>query len=374
MAMSLYLPVLYKRTELGQIQQWSIIVKDNSFYTIEGLLNGTLTESKPTICQGKNLDKANATTPAEQARKEAEAKHKKKLEKGYTTNMELVDTAVTYFEPMLAKKLVDYKDEIKYPVLVSPKIDGSRLVARKDGCWTRNGKMYLSCPHINKLLTPLFKKHPNWIVDAEIYSHDVPFEEIMSLVRKSKPTPEDLKESEKLVKIYIFDAVVDDEKLGFMKRFEILKKEIQTIIGTTSMIQFVENDVANNFSEIQKYHDKYVSEGYEGLMVRIDNKPYENKRSKNLLKFKEFEDAEFEIVDILEGLGQRSGMAGKLVCKLKDGNLVESGIRGGEAYYTHLLKNRKAYIGKKATIRFQGYTDKGSLRFPVAVNIAPLDR
>lgn len=374
MSETIYMPVLFKRTELGQIQQWSIVIVGHCFYTIEGIMDGTLTSSKPTFCVGKNPDKANATTPEEQAIKEAEAKHKKKIEKGYSPDITAIDNESAYFEPMLAKKLVDYKDDLSYPVLVSAKIDGSRLVARKDGCWTRNGKKYHSCPHIDKMLAPLFEKHPKWIIDTEIYSHDVPFEEIMSLVRKAKPTSDDLRESEKLVKIYIFDAVVDDPTLGFSKRFEIMKKEIKNIIGNHPSIKFVENDIAKNFEDIQNFHDRYVSEGYEGLMVRIDGKPYENKRSKNLLKFKVFEDAEFEIVDILEGLGQRSGMAGKLVCKLKNGNLVESGIRGGEDYYTHLLKSRKAYIGKKATIRFQGYTEKGSLRFPVAVNIAPIDR
>jgi DNA ligase-1 len=367
------LPILYKRTELGQIQTWQICVENDSFYTIEGILNGTLTTSKPTVCSGKNISKQNETSPQVQAEKQATAKWKKKQETGYVTDINNIDIE-SFFQPMLAKKYLEYQHDITFPVLVSYKIDGARLVAMKNGCWTRNNKQYFSCPHINEILKPLFDKHPNWVIDSEIYSHDIPFEEIMSIVRKTKPTEEDIKRSKEIVKIYIFDGVVDDTTLGFSKRFEIIQNEITKIIGPTKYIQFVPTTLIYKPEQIYEYHDLFVAQGYEGLMVRIDDKPYENKRSKYLLKYKQFLDEEFKIVDILEGIGQRSGMAGKIVCELKNKETVEAGIRGGESYYIELLKNKKNYIGKLATIRYQGYTDKGSLRFPVAININPLDR
>ncbi len=100
---------------------------------------------------------------------------------------------------MLAHKYNDYKDKIDFPVLVSPKIDGCRMIATKDGLYTRNGKEYLSCPHISKLLAPIFEKYPEWVIDGEIYSHDNNFEKIVSLVKQSKPTKEDLKASEEII-------------------------------------------------------------------------------------------------------------------------------------------------------------------------------
>jgi len=372
-------PRLYKRTSNGTIQQWQIFVDDNSYHTVEGLVDGKLTTSKATFVKGKNAGKANATTDHEQACKDAQSKHTKKLEKGYTLNIEDIDDDKKFFEPMLAKKYVDYKDDIQFPCLVSRKLDGSRLIASKKGLYTRNGKMYVSCPHISDVLKPLFDKHLTWVVDSEIYSHDVPFEKIMSLVRKSKPTQEDIIESSKIVKIYIFDGVIDDVNADFVTRFETIQSEINQLIGKSKYLVFVKNHEVNSDAEIMEYHDKFVEEGYEGAMIRIPSAPYENKRSKYLLKYKNFMDEEFEIVDILEGIGNRANMAGKIVVQLHkpttDGKTTcESGIRGGEDYYRDLLKHRTKLIGKKATIRFQGYTEKNSLRFPVSINIDPLDR
>jgi hypothetical protein len=118
------LPILYKRTKTGAIQQWCIVVEDNAFYTVEGQLDGVLTTSKPTVCAGKNVGKANQTTNQEQALAEAKARHKKKLETGYTENIKNIDNCRTYFEVQLAHKYNDYKDEVKFPAIVQPKIDG----------------------------------------------------------------------------------------------------------------------------------------------------------------------------------------------------------------------------------------------------------
>lgn len=366
--------ILYKRTHTGAIQQWEIVVEDNTFYTVEGQVNGKQTTSKPTLCEAKNEYKANATTSQFQAYKEAQARWKKQTEKGYTPDIRKIDTAKKFFEPMLAKKYLDYKDDIEFPVLVSRKIDGSRLVAKADGLWTRNGKQYVSCPHIAKILQPLFDKHPDWVVDGEIYSHEVPFEKIMSLVRKSKPTDEDIAESEKIVQYYIFDGVTDNVDADFTDRFTAIRKEIDNLIGRNKSLVFVETEGAFKHDEVISLHDMYVKEGFEGAMVRITRQPYENKRSKYLLKYKKFFDEEFEIQDVEEGIGNRSGMAGRLVMKMKDGRTFGSNMRGGEEYYKELLKNRKKLIGKKATIRYQELSQDDIPRFPVAVNIDPVDR
>ncbi len=49
---------------------------------------------------------------------------------------------------------------------------------KKNGLWTRNGKPYVSCPHIIELLKPIFDIHPTWVIDGEVYSHDNNFEKI----------------------------------------------------------------------------------------------------------------------------------------------------------------------------------------------------
>jgi DNA ligase 1 len=372
--MNKQLPLIYKKTQTGATQTWQIIVKDNTFYTIEGQLNGALTQSKPTICEGKNIGRANETSPEEQAIKEAQAKWDKKIEKGYTENVKDINTSKRFFEPMLAHKYLDYKDNVTFPMLVSPKIDGCRMIAKADGLWTRNGKPYNSCPHITTILKPIFDKHPNWVIDGEIYSHDVPFEKVVSLVKRTKPDEQDLIDSEKLIQYWIFDGIVDDKTLGFEERFKLLKDEIAKLIGKSKSIKFVDAKEIKSAEELESSHDKFVADGFEGAMIRIIGSPYENKRSKNLLKYKKFLDEEFEIVSIDEGRGSRSGMAGMITLKMKNGKTFGAGIRGGEEYYKELLKDKKKYIGKLATIRYQNLSEEGIPRFPIAVNIAPIDR
>jgi DNA ligase-1 len=111
----------------------------------------------------------------------------------------------------------------------------------------------------------------------------------------------------------------------------------------------------------------YLEMGYEGQMVRLSTTPYENKRTKQLLKRKEFEEEEFLIHDIEEGTGNRSGMAGTIYLKKQDGAVFGSGVRGNRDSYRELLQNKTKYIGTLASVRFQNYTPDGVPRFPVVV-------
>lgn len=363
------LPIIYKRNSNKSINQWQIIIEGNTYHSEEGILNGKITKSKLTIVKGKNVGRSNETTNEEQSYKQAESKFKRKIESGYTEDINKVDESKKFFAAMLAHKYLDFKDKIEFPVLASAKIDGARMIIQKSGLFTRNGKSYVSCPHIHELFKPLFEKYPDWVIDGEVYAHDISFEKVMSLVRKSKPTEDDIKESEKIIQIYIFDGVVNNKEEGFEKRFEMIRDEINNIIGKSKYINFVYNILIRK-EEVEDYHNRFVADGYEGLMIRIRGSKYENKRSKTLLKYKHFIDAEFKIIEIVEGKGNRSGMAGNIRLVMKNGKMFSSGIKGGEEYYKYLLENKDKFIGKLATIRYQNLSDKEQLpRFPVCVDI-----
>jgi DNA ligase-1 len=96
-------------------------------------------------------------------------------------------------------------------------------------------------------------------------------------------------------------------------------------------------------------------------MHRLDA-PYEQKRSKTLRKRKEFQDEEFKVIRIEEGLGNWSGMAKRVVCQLPDGREFGAGIKGGMERARELL-NETHHV---ATIQFFAYTPDGVPRFPVA--------
>ena len=99
------LPIIFKRTETGSIQQLELIVKNNTFYTVTGKVGGKLITSIPTVVEGKNIGRSNETSPVEQAIKEAQAKWDKKVEKGYSTNIKKIDTCRTYFEPNVSPQI-----------------------------------------------------------------------------------------------------------------------------------------------------------------------------------------------------------------------------------------------------------------------------
>ena len=354
-------PLLYSRTSRGQVQTWQIFVKGNHYYTTEGLQNGALTTSSPTICKGKNVGKKNETSDEEQAEMEAEAKFTKKVESGYCENIKDIDSP-KFFEPQLAKKYDDYKDEISYPVNCQPKYDGTRLIVSKDGMFSRTGKPVVSCPHIGKILEPVFKKYPNILTDGEIYSHALKndFNEIMSLARQSKPTQEDLDKSEAALEYWVYDCFdKNNPDMLFRDRFVLLNKILHNL---SDKIKIVPTALIKDKKELDKFYEEYLTDGYEGQMIRLNTK-YENKRTKSLLKRKEFIDAEYELVNLEEGKGGRANMATIATLKLKDGREFSAGVIGDFQYAENLLKNKKKYIGKPATIVYFNLTPDGIPRF-----------
>ena len=134
----------------------------------------------------------------------------------------------------------------------------------------------------------------------------------------------------------------------------------------------VQTDCVKNKEELDERYSEYLADGQEGQMIRV-NGPYENKRSRFLIKRKEFVDEEFKILGITEGKGNRSGMFGRAQCVTKDGVEFEANARGNEQFYTDLFENREKYVGEMATVRYQNLTPDGKPRFGVIVAIRNYD-
>jgi DNA ligase-1 len=357
------LPMLFARTNTGAIQTWTIEVDGNKFRTHYGQIDGAIQITEWTVCEGKNTGKKNATSNEDQAVKEAKATWKKKKESGYFEKINDID-GVSFTEPMLAKNYDDYKDELKYPIYSQPKLDGIRCVVKKDGMWSRNGKSIVSAPHVLVALKPFFDKFPNAILDGELYADKFAndFNAICSLVKKTKPTPEDLVESATNIQYWVYDWIVS-------KTFSDRNSDITTYLTNNNVVRRVPTHLVYTITHLNELYEKYVVEGYEGQMVRTDG-PYENKRSKCLLKRKEFKDSEFKILDIVEGVGNKSGMAGHMVFKNHKDIEFHSNIKGDRTYLRELLTNKNKLIGKSATVKYFNLTPGDELpRFPYVVNI-----
>jgi DNA ligase-1 len=274
-----------------------------------------------------------------------------------------------YFEPMLASKWEDSKDKITYPIFSQPKLDGIRCIVTKDGMFSRNGKPIISAPHIRESLSEVFEVYPELILDGELYADKFAndFNKIVSLVKKTKPTDADLKESKKNIQYWIYD--LPNNSLNFGERCYTLDELFDTELESFEKhCVLVETDTCNNEDEVMELYGEYVDKGFEGQMLRLDKK-YENKRSKALLKHKSFIDEEFTILDIVEGDGNRTGTAGYFVFENENGDRFKSNVKGTWQETAEMLKNKKKLIGKEATIKYFNRTPAGIPRFGYVINI-----
>jgi len=357
------LPKLYKKRSEGGLQVWSIEVEGGRYRTVSGMVDGAMVTSEWTEAQGKNVGRANATSSAEQAANEAQSKWIKKYDSGYREKIEELEQ-VDLFKPMLAEKVKDYP-VTQYPVIVQPKLDGARCAGRINGLWTRKGKPWVATPHIEAEVKRILAKYPALVLDGELYNHDFhdDFNGIISIIKKQKPTAEELAESEKYAQYHVYDCQFTDEpELTFTQRRAKLGAIL--IDAGIKYIKVVDTRTANNEEELDQFHGEFMEAGYEGTMIRRDT-PYQNKRTKDLLKRKEFIDAEFEIAGFEEGKGNGAGKAKKVLLRENGVDVGKAGIRGNNAYTAQLLKDQASLVGKLATIRYQNKTPDGKLRIGV---------
>lgn len=358
------LPTLFTRTNTAAAQQWNVTVEGNKYCTTFGQVDGKLQTTNWTECFETNGGRANQRNPQEQALFEAQALWKKKKDSGYFENIQDIDKA-TFVEPMLAKKFEDYEDSLTYPVVSERKLDGIRNITTKDGMFSRNGKEFKSCPHILEELEYFFEKFPNAILDGELYCDKLnnDFNKICSLVKKAKPSVAELEEASNTIQYWIYDWVLTDKK--FSERYQMIKEHIKE----SSCIKIVTANIAHNKAELDCFYEQYIEEGFEGQMIRLEA-VYETKRSKNLLKRKEFQDREYTILDVIEGVGNKSGVAGAMVFENELGISFNSNIKGNRDYLREVLETKQELIGQLATVKFFNLTPGNALpRFPYVISI-----
>ena len=268
-------------------------------------------------------------------------------------------------KPMLAykvdKKPVDWSEK----VFIQPKLDGVRCIFTKDGAYSRTGKEFKNLAHIKYDLTDFFRKHPNVILDGELYNHALKddFEKIISLVRKQKPTDQDARDAENLVQYHVYDVIHNMlHDVNYEDRFNWLTRYLPIAASMT----LIKNTVVESALQAHILHDVHLTQGYEGSMLRL-NKKYEHKRSYNLQKFKDFSDTEATIVGYEAGKGKFTGLIGKFFMQDDDGN--EFGCPIGKGYNFAdrkvILDNIHDYIGQRATFTYFQRTQAGSYRHPL---------
>jgi DNA ligase-1 len=363
-------PTLYARGNNGKVLDWTIEVQGNKFHVTAGAQDAKHVTSEWTLCEGKNVGRANETTPEDQAVAEAQAKWTKKVEQnGYFANVKDIDKELTFIEPMLAQGYQDRLDKGKltFPVMVDRKYNGMRQITHRGGQFSRKGKAVISAPHIFERVKHLFDEHPDLVLDGELYNHEYRYKlnEIISLVRKTKQatiTPAHLKECEDKVDYYVYDGwgfTVDGKEITEETPCSVRRAGLTKLLKGIKDVVPVPFEWAKNQDEVDKWYRLYVDDGYEGAIIRVDG-AYERKRSTNLLKYKPEDDDEGVILDITDGNGNWAGSAYNVTLKMKNGKTFDGVFTGPYELRQTILKEKKKWIGKTVTYTYMGFTGKGT--------------
>lgn len=253
-----------------------------------------------------------------------------------------------------------FESQLKY---VQPKLNGIRAIwnPKSKKLQTRNGIEITSCPHIVKDLYRLVRKGSPPDVecfDGEIYCHDMPFSQINGLVQQEKPSKET-----KRLSFNVFDIAVGamaKRAVSFQQRLRLIDESSSPFgLKYTENVKEVETLKVTNRVNILSFYNQFLSEGYEGIIIRDPESSYEfDSKGYWMLKIK----PEFELEAVLVGFkeacvtSKNESTFGSLILELEDGSLFGcSGLTNAER--KRLWKEKP--IGQKITIKYDQLSDKG---------------
>ncbi len=274
---------------------------------------------------------------------------------------------LTKFKPLLAATVTDI-DKLRFPLIVSPKLDGIRCIILNGKALTRNLK-----PIPNRFIRECLEKSGIDFVDGEIMIPGEDFNTVQSRVMSF--------EGETSFIYNIFDTIIDSPYEDRIKN-KYLK-------WPTYSLEYWE---IRSLEQLLNLEDKLVKEGYEGIMLRDPNGKYKFGRSTEkegiLLKLKRFFDRECIVVDFEEKMtntnkqtknalgnsvrsSEKAGMKpagtlGALVVIDPDSfNEFKIGSGFNDEQRQEIWNNRKDYLGKNVTYKYQEISKYGIPRFPV---------
>jgi len=361
-------PTLYKLDSVGRLRTWAMELNtdEGRYRTLAGLADG-----KQAVSGWTTVTPKSKSTIQEQARFEVLAQYDHQLNREYHLTADTV-SAPKIIEPMLAKTY-DKWPGIGY---AQPKLDGIRCIMDVNGMWTRQGQPIIAVPHLHAMLGQLFIDNPDLVLDGELYNHDLreDFGAISSIVRKKNPSVADFEKAEAVMQYHVYDIV--DASMGFVDRSRRVRELLAPLQGD---VVIVPTRICLTQTEADEVYGEFVSLGYEGGMYRLDT-PYElGRRSKNLLKRKDFITEEFKVISIDEGNGNWAGAAKRMSLLNNQGtpqDVFGAGIKGSYPKGVALLADYGKGVpdAAVATCRFFMRSPDGVPRFPVVVDFHPNGR
>jgi len=354
------------------------LIKDNRFWeliisqkgdnvhikTRYGVIGGKITETK-----GQSFTKSKAQTFAKK-------KFTDKIRNGYKpeSGLKIKNTQINKFvKPMGAVLLEKNEHKIIFPADVQPKLDGFRGIAiqrkSKVVIVSRNGLPY---PHLEKIKKqletfPLIKK--GYQLDGELYLHGQSLGELRSVLGRKKLNSNKVKELEKKIKYCVFDFI--SENIPSEKRLNMLQNAFKS--WKSNLVHLIKTKTVRSIKEVNVLRNKYIEEGYEGIIVRNKQGLYTSgKTSSDVFRSKDFKKNVFKIVGALEGKGNNKGtVIWKLQCLHNKNKTFTAKPMGTKEERTQLYKNKEKYIGLKIHVKYFELDNKTGCvsRHPVALKI-----
>ena len=143
-------------------------------------------------------------------------------------------------------------------------------------------------------------------------------------------------------------------------------------LETTNKINIVPNFIVDNIEEAQAKFKEYYDQGEEGIILKDMNAPWENKRSKSLIKFKGELECDLKIVDVEDGTGKYEGMLGALVCESEDG-IIKVKVGSGFNDEDRKKIKKQDVVGKVVAVKYNSRIrskhEDESLFLPIFVEI-----
>ena len=230
---------------------------------------------------------------------------------------------IAKFKPMLADTASDLS-KLKFPLIVSPKLDGVRAIVVDGVLMSRSLK-----PIPNRYAQKLFSKLPNG-TDGELIlgpASEDPYRKTVSAVMSEDGEPNDLY-------FHVFDNYLFEG--GFLERFQKISNN-GTGISRNPKVIVVPHTIVDNIYALNIWENRFVEQGYEGAMVRSTDGPYKFGRATEkqgyLLKIKRFVDSEAQVLSVYELMHNdneaETNALGRTERSTKKEGMVGAGTLGG---------------------------------------------
>ena len=283
------------------------------------------------------------------------------------------------FEVQLATDSKGHPKKMTGLCRLEPKLDGVRTIAvgYRNGTvmlYSRNGKEFSNFPHIAEQVRALVQKHNlryDLVLDGEIVGDS--FQQLMKHAHRKDHV-------ENTADYHVFDIMrLDELKEGHCNRNQ--HNRLQALDALISMSGLPNIHLTDGFTvdlsdeaghnTMTEYAEKCVSQGYEGIMIKRLDAPYECKRSTFWMKWKPVITVDLEVVDLEEGTGRNEGRLGALVCEgIDDGRTIRVNVGSGlsdsdrDSFWSRRNELKGYIVEIKADAVTQNQDGTYSLRFP----------